>query len=107
MIRVMVPAALLAALSACGGAGGGPNFQSGAYALETGQQAAPGMVKSFLPQENVSRSGNAVHWVTPNGCAYSRTQAPGRAPVWYLIQNPHHLGMPKAHLDCAMTVPPV
>ncbi|WP_152615700.1 hypothetical protein [Leisingera sp. ANG-M1] len=76
-------------------------------ASETGFQPPAGQgggVKSFLPQGSVTRGGNAVHWITPNGCTYSRTQAPGYAPVWYLVQNPHHVGMPNAHRGCPNAV---
>lgn len=41
-------------------------------------------------------------WITtPNGCSYSRTQAPGRPVQWILILNPHHIGQPDAHIGCA------
>lgn len=39
-------------------------------------------------------------YVTPGGCSYSRTQAPGYPPKWYLIVNPHHLGQPPAKPSC-------
>ena len=48
------------------------------------------------------RAGYSGSWyVAPNGCAYSRTQAPGYPARWMLIQNPHHLGLPDAHSGCA------
>ena len=51
------------------------------------------------------RSGFNGNWyIAPNGCAYSRAQAPGSAPMWILIQNPHHLGLPNASPDCARTL---
>lgn len=41
-------------------------------------------------------------WFTaPNGCSYSRAQAPGYPPSWHLILNPHHIGQPTAHRGCA------
>ncbi|KAB7610261.1 hypothetical protein F9L33_13185 [Amylibacter sp. SFDW26] len=41
------------------------------------------------------------HMTLANGCSYSRAQAPGYAPTWHLILNPHHLGQPNAHKGCA------
>lgn len=38
--------------------------------------------------------------VTADGCTYSRAQAPGYPPSWYLVLNPHHVGMPTAHRGC-------
>lgn len=41
-------------------------------------------------------------WYTaPNGCSYSRAQAPGYPPSWHLILNPHHIGQKAAHAGCA------
>lgn len=41
-------------------------------------------------------------WYTaPNGCSYSRAQAPGYPPSWHLILNPHHIGQKPAHAGCA------
>lgn len=41
-------------------------------------------------------------WITtPDGCSYSRTQAPGYPVQWILILNPHHIGKPNAHARCA------
>ncbi|MCE8006538.1 hypothetical protein [Aestuariivita sp.] len=41
-------------------------------------------------------------WYTaPNGCSYSRAQAPGYPPSWHLILNPHHIGGKPAHSGCA------
>ncbi|WP_050929617.1 hypothetical protein [Aestuariivita boseongensis] len=41
-------------------------------------------------------------WYTaPNGCSYSRAQAPGYPPTWHLILNPHHIGGKPAHAGCA------
>jgi len=39
-------------------------------------------------------------YTTPDGCSYSRAQAPGYAVMWMLIQNPHHIGQPKAGRHC-------
>ncbi|WP_428927629.1 hypothetical protein [Marinibacterium sp. SX1] len=44
---------------------------------------------------------HAGQWYTaPNGCSYSRAQAPGYPPTWHLIQNPHHIGKPNARGGC-------
>lgn len=39
-------------------------------------------------------------YVTPDNCSYRRTQAPGYPPMWILILNPYHLGLPDAHRSC-------
>lgn len=41
-------------------------------------------------------------YTTPNGCSYSRAQAPGYAVMWVLILNPHHIGQPNAGPHCAV-----
>jgi hypothetical protein len=51
------------------------------------------------PQQMYQTGGQ---WMTtPDGCSYSRTQAPGYPPMWVLILNPHHIGQPNAHARCA------
>jgi hypothetical protein len=48
----------------------------------------------------VERTGS--QWITtPDGCSYSRAKAPGYAEQWILIINPHHIGKPNAHVNCA------
>ena len=42
-----------------------------------------------------------TYMTTPDGCSYVRAQAPGYAPTWHLILNPHHIGQPSAHRGCA------
>lgn len=43
----------------------------------------------------------ANQWYTaPNGCSYSRTQAPGYSAQWMLILNPHHIGGRRASPEC-------
>ncbi len=39
-------------------------------------------------------------YTTPDGCSYSRAKAPGYAPTWHLIINPHHIGQPNARKSC-------
>ncbi|WP_071674541.1 hypothetical protein [Nioella nitratireducens] len=36
----------------------------------------------------------AVIYTTPQGCSYSRAQAPGYPPTWHLILNPQRVGLP-------------
>lgn len=43
-------------------------------------------------------------FTTSDGCSYSRANPPGGVSTWYLIQNPHHIGQPNAHWDCAPTL---
>ena len=43
-------------------------------------------------------------FTTSDGCSYSRANPPGGRSAWYLIQNPHHIGQPNAHWDCAPTL---
>ncbi|MBU2961552.1 hypothetical protein KO516_12120 [Citreicella sp. C3M06] len=39
-------------------------------------------------------------WISPEGCAYSRAQAPGYAPTWHLILNGHLAGGVAAKRSC-------
>lgn len=106
-MRLIISVTLCFALSACGAVEFDRQDLSQMFGPATNYRnpvAQRQTVKSFLPHESVTRSGNASHWTSPDGCTYSRTQAPGYAPVLYLVQNPHHVGMPNAHRDCAMTV---
>lgn len=57
------------------------------------QPAIAAQTGAALTHINSATSGSNGQWmVLANGCSYSRTQAPGYAPVWILIQNPHHVG---------------
>ena len=40
-------------------------------------------------------------FTTADGCSYTRTQAPGYAVSWILIQNPHHINKPDVADHCA------
>ena len=66
-----------------------------------GQQAqAGGTYKPAPIPAGTVQTGS--QWITtPNGCSYSRTQAPGYPVQWILILNPHHIGQPDAHMGCA------
>lgn len=44
----------------------------------------------------------ASQWyIAPNGCSYSRSQAPGQPVMWMLIRNPHHIGGRNATSACS------
>jgi len=73
--------------------------------------AAATPVSALQRVEAVSTRGKAGHvppadtatgnyFTTEDGCTYRRAQAPGYAPTWHLIQNPHHIGKPSAHRGC-------
>ncbi|SIT15033.1 hypothetical protein SAMN05421759_12146 [Roseivivax lentus] len=59
-----------------------------------GQGAAMG--DGAVPSENF----RGQWFTTPDGCSYSRTQAPGYPVRWMLILNPRHIGQPNAHRGC-------
>lgn len=69
-----------------------------------GQQAqAAGTYKAPPVPAGAAQTGS--QWITtPDGCSYSRTQAPGYPVQWILILNPHHIGKPNAHIKCAPTL---
>lgn len=73
----------------------------GFMTAETAADAAAQIILATAPP----RSDFQGNWyIAPNGCAYSRSQAPGYPPMWILIQNPHHLGLPDKHSGCANTL---
>lgn len=39
-------------------------------------------------------------WISPQGCSYSRAQAPGYAPTWHLILNGDMAGLTRAKRRC-------
>ncbi|WP_122071989.1 hypothetical protein [Pseudophaeobacter sp. EL27] len=108
-MRVLLPVTVLSLLTvtACGEAVYDGNDLSSMYGPATNYKnpvVQRQRVDGQLPQQNVSVSGNAAHWTAANGCSYSRTHdAVGRV-VWYLVQNPHHIGQPNAHSGCAISV---
>lgn len=66
---------------------------------------------NFGPATNPNKIGrsdgppadyNEQWWVSPDGCSYSRAQAPGYAPTWHLMLNAAHVGLTDAHTGCAM-----
>lgn len=68
-----------------------------AAALMVGSITAQAQV---APRVVTSPQAQGQWYTAPNGCSYSRTQAPGQAPVWMLIKNPHHIGGKNAHRGC-------
>lgn len=107
-MRNLLPVSVLSLLSltACGEAEFGGNDLSGMYGPATNYRTPVVQRQRIDPQSQgqISLSGNAAHWMAPNGCTYSRTYDAGGRVVWYLVQNPHHLGQPNAHSGCAISV---
>lgn len=71
-----------------------------ALALATTEADALGLSKRKAPPAPPS-SYLGQWYTTPDGCSYSRAQAPGYPPMWVLILNPHHIGQPPAGPHCA------
>ncbi|MFY0311940.1 hypothetical protein ACFMBG_18830 [Leisingera sp. D0M16] len=111
MKLLTVPTALLLSLSACGASNfAAPEYDntdiSAVFGPATGYRNLDGgrVVSRNYQGDGPVWGGNAKHWTSPDGCTYSRTQAPGREPVWYLVLNPHHAGKPNAHGGCPIRV---
>ena len=43
----------------------------------------------------------AQTYTTPDGCSYTRAQAPGYPATWHLILNPEQVGLPTPTTRCA------
>lgn len=71
-----------------------------ALALVATQADAIGVAKRTAPSVP-SESYQGQWYTTPDGCSYSRANAPGYATMWVLILNPHHIGQPPAGRHCA------
>ncbi|EAQ03696.1 hypothetical protein OB2597_10651 [Pseudooceanicola batsensis HTCC2597] len=70
------------------------------FALAAAGAQAVGTHQPPRVPTNIYTTGS--QWITtPDGCSYSRTQAPGYPVQWVLILNPHHIGQPDAHKRCA------
>ncbi|MGB7316814.1 MAG: hypothetical protein WBC85_02505 [Planktotalea sp.] len=70
-----------------------------ATALSLTFTAATAQETLYNPNPQFAQNGQ---WYTaPNGCSYSRTQAPGQPVQWMLILNPHHIGGRNATAACA------
>lgn len=63
--------------------------------------AGPLLAAASVPKNPAPPASYVGQWyTTPGGCSYSRAQAPGYAPTWHLIINPHHIGQPPAKASC-------
>lgn len=51
-----------------------------------------------------SGSAWAQTYTTPEGCTYTRAQAPGYPATWHLIINPERVGLPTPTIRCARTL---
>ena len=70
------------------------------FALVAASVQAIGAYRDPKVPQNVQQTG--TQWITTqDGCSYSRTQAPGFPVQWILVINPHHIGQPLAHVNCA------
>ena len=109
MLRMITPVVLLSSFAACGG--GGSEYDNNDISAILGPSSNPknpggGRMssRSFVQEGRYAERPSGQHWTSSAGCTYSRTQAPDAAPVWYLVLNPHHVGMPNAHAGCVLTV---
>lgn len=106
-MRGLLPISALTVLTACGGLEMDPGDLSSMYGPATNYKN-PVVQRQRnvgpIAQADISVSGNAAHWTSADGCTYSRTHDAGGRVVWYLVQNPHHVGKPNAHAGCAITV---
>ncbi len=65
--------------------------------ISSGATSASGTAKAS-PKPPAGYTGQ---WcTTPSGCSYTKAQAPGYAPTWHLILNPHHIGGKQAQRSC-------
>lgn len=69
-----------------------------AAALSMTFTAAAAQETLYNPNPVFAQAGQ--WYQAPNGCSYSRTQAPGQPVVWMLILNPHHIGGRNATRAC-------
>lgn len=66
-----------------------------------GFSATAGLAQAAKAEQMRPPASFTGQWFTaPNGCSYSRAQAPGHPPSWHLILNPHHIGKPGARSSC-------
>lgn len=71
-----------------------------AAALSLTFAANVGFAQETLYNPNPMFAQAGQWYIAPNGCSYSRTQAPGQPVMWMLIQNPHHIGGRNATSAC-------
>lgn len=55
---------------------------------------------SSMPVLSSQGGMSGDYMTTADGCTYRRTQAPGYAPKWILVLNPHHIGRPNSPRHC-------
>lgn len=63
-----------------------------------GQATSPKKVGGPAP----SAAYQGQHWISPEGCTYSRAKAPGYAPTWHLVHNGSQYGMTDAKRGCSV-----
>ena len=63
--------------------------------------ALPALAQETLYNPNPMYAQAGQWYTAPNGCSYTRTQAPGQPVQWFLIVNPHHIGGRNATSACA------
>jgi len=49
-------------------------------------------------------SVTALIYTSPEGCTYTRAQAPGYPPSWHIVLNPQRLGLPRPAGRCPTTL---
>ncbi len=67
---------------------------------------ALGVAKRSTQQWGPPSTFQGQWFTTPDGCSYSRAQAPGYEVMWVLILNPHHIGQPAAGRQCQTVLRP-
>lgn len=68
--------------------------------IESAQAFGLNSAKAALKNPPPPANYQGQWYTTPDGCSYSRAQAPGYPPSWHLIINPHHIGQPNAKASC-------
>ena len=74
-------------------------------AVATGLMAGAALAQSRAPDTAtpmLSTQGgvSSDYMTTTDGCTYRRAQAPGYAPTWILVLNPHHIDRPNSPRHC-------
>ena len=71
-----------------------------APAEQTSQGALLAQASPFQSAQSRAVQPGGGYMTTADGCTYRRTQAPGYAPRWILVRNPHHLGVQRTRGKC-------
>lgn len=101
MSKVLGAVAVILALSGPAHAGGLFSFEEpGDLSGTMGKASAPNQMGETAANPRPPEGFAGQLYTTPDMCTYSRAQAPGYAVQWYLVLNPHHIGMPNAHPGC-------